>query len=199
MALAAAKALDDKQCWEALGEMALAQGNHQVVEMSYQRTKNFDKLSFLYLITGNLEKLKKMMKIGNGFSLSTFGIVLRIVSERNIFCFKNLTTVLFVLAEIRKDTSGHYQAALYLGDVSERVKILRTCGQTSLAYLTAATHSLKEEATKLEENFDEDQPVPSIPEDATLFQPPPPIMQCEENWPLLTVSKGEKLIILHLT
>lgn len=34
------------------------------MEMCYQRTKNFDKLSFLYLITGNLEKLRKMMKIG---------------------------------------------------------------------------------------------------------------------------------------
>jgi len=32
--------------------------------MAYQRTKNFDKLAFLYLITGNLEKLRKMMKIG---------------------------------------------------------------------------------------------------------------------------------------
>ena len=32
--------------------------------MAYQRTKNFDKLSFLYLITGNLEKLGKMTKIG---------------------------------------------------------------------------------------------------------------------------------------
>ena len=59
--------------------------------MCYQRTKNFDKLSFLYLITGNTEKLRKMMKI----------------------------------AEIRKDTSGHFQNALYLGDVEERVKILK--------------------------------------------------------------------------
>ena len=42
----------------------MLQGNHQIVEMCYQRTKNFDKLSFLYLITGNLEKLRKMMKIG---------------------------------------------------------------------------------------------------------------------------------------
>ena len=37
----------------------------QIVEMSYQRTKNFERLSFLYLITGNMEKLKKMTKIGN--------------------------------------------------------------------------------------------------------------------------------------
>ena len=59
--------------------------------MCYQRTKNFDKLSFLYLITGNLEKLRKMMKI----------------------------------AEIRKDTSAQFQSALVLGDVQERVKILK--------------------------------------------------------------------------
>lgn len=59
--------------------------------MAYQRTKNFDKLSFLYLITGNLEKLRKMMKI----------------------------------AEIRKDTSGQFQNALFLRDVVERVKIMK--------------------------------------------------------------------------
>ncbi|ELK38493.1 Coatomer subunit alpha [Myotis davidii] len=120
IALEAAKALDDKNCWEKLGEVALLQGNHQIVEMCYQRTKNFDKLSFLYLITGNLEKLRKMMKI----------------------------------AEIRKDMSGHYQNALYLGDVSERVRILKNCGQKSLAYLTAATHGLDEEAESLKETFD---------------------------------------------
>uniref|UniRef100_A0A2S2PGV4 Coatomer subunit alpha n=1 Tax=Schizaphis graminum TaxID=13262 RepID=A0A2S2PGV4_SCHGA len=63
IALEAARTLDDKVCWEQLGQSALLQGNHQVVEMCYQRTKNFDKLSFLYLITGNLDKLRKMMKI----------------------------------------------------------------------------------------------------------------------------------------
>ena len=63
--------------------------------MCYQRTKNFNKLAFLYLITGNLDKLRKMMKI----------------------------------AEIRKDTSGQYQSALLLGDMQERVKVLRNCGQ----------------------------------------------------------------------
>lgn len=59
--------------------------------MAYQRTKSFDRLSFLYLITGNLDKLRKMMKI----------------------------------AEIRKDVSGQYQNALFLGDVTERVRILK--------------------------------------------------------------------------
>ena len=69
IALEAARALDDKACWEKLGEAALLQGNHQVVEMAYQRTKNFDKLSFMYLITGNLEKLRKMMKIGKNYTI----------------------------------------------------------------------------------------------------------------------------------
>ncbi|XP_069119880.1 coatomer subunit alpha-like isoform X1 [Argopecten irradians] len=156
IALEAARSLDDQACWERLGEAALLQGNHQVVEMAYQRTKNFDKLSFLYLITGNLEKLKKMMKI----------------------------------AEIRKDTSGHFQNALFLGDVSERVRILKNCGQKSLAYLTAATHGIEDEAEQLKANFGEKDRTPDLYPAAKLLHPPVPIMQQESNWPLLTVSKG---------
>ena len=38
-------------------------GNHQVVEMFNQRTKNFNKLACLCLITGNIDKLRKKMKI----------------------------------------------------------------------------------------------------------------------------------------
>uniref|UniRef100_V9K9W5 Coatomer subunit alpha n=1 Tax=Callorhinchus milii TaxID=7868 RepID=V9K9W5_CALMI len=157
IALEAAKALDERSCWEKLGEVALLQGNHQIVEMCYQRTKNFDKLSFLYLLTGNLDKLRKMMKI----------------------------------AEIRKDMSGHYQNALYLGDVSERVRILKNCGQKSLAYLTSATHGLDEEAEALRAAFDpEKETIPEIDPEAKLLQPPPPLMPLDTNWPLLTVSKG---------
>ena len=55
--------LDDKDTWHRLGIEALRQGNHQIVEFSYQKTKNFERLSFLYLITGNVEKLGKMLKI----------------------------------------------------------------------------------------------------------------------------------------
>ncbi|CAG2110571.1 unnamed protein product [Medioppia subpectinata] len=155
IALEAARSLDDKICWERLADAALLQGNHQVVEMAYQRTKNFDKLSFLYVVTGNLEKLRKMMKI----------------------------------AEIRKDTSGQFQIALFLGDVHERIKILRNCGQNSLAYLCAATHGVYDEADELKETFG-DKPLPTPDPNAILLQPPPPIAPCEENWPLLTVSRG---------
>lgn len=62
-ALECAKQLDERDLWHRLGVEALRQGNHQVVEMAYQRTKNFERLSFLYLITGNLEKLRKMLRI----------------------------------------------------------------------------------------------------------------------------------------
>ena len=54
-----------RDVWGELGSEALRQGNHQVVEMSYQRTKDFDRLSFLYLLTGDTEKLRKMLKIAN--------------------------------------------------------------------------------------------------------------------------------------
>lgn len=63
VALEAAQTLDQKVCWENLAHAALLQGDHRTVEICYKRTKNFEKLTFLYLITGNLEKLKKMTKI----------------------------------------------------------------------------------------------------------------------------------------
>ena len=45
-----------------------------MVEMSYQKTKEFERLSFLYLLTGNVEKLRKMLKIAEmrGDAMSRF-------------------------------------------------------------------------------------------------------------------------------
>ncbi|KAE8711724.1 Coatomer subunit alpha-2 [Hibiscus syriacus] len=63
IAVASAKEIDDKDHWYRLGVEALRQGNAGIVEYAYQRTKNFERLSFLYLITGSLEKLSKMLKI----------------------------------------------------------------------------------------------------------------------------------------
>lgn len=37
----------------------------QIVEKAYQKTKNFDKLSFLYLTTGSTDKLTKMQAIAD--------------------------------------------------------------------------------------------------------------------------------------
>ncbi|CAH1422297.1 unnamed protein product [Lactuca virosa] len=63
IAVASAKEIDEKDHWYRLGVEALRQGNSGIVEYAYQRTKNFERLSFLYLVTGNLDKLSKMMKI----------------------------------------------------------------------------------------------------------------------------------------
>ncbi|XP_042451740.1 coatomer subunit alpha-1-like [Zingiber officinale] len=63
IAVASAKEIDDKDHWYRLGVEALRQGNTSIVEYAYQRTKNFERLSFLYLITGNREKLSKMLRI----------------------------------------------------------------------------------------------------------------------------------------
>lgn len=58
-----AKQLDRPKLWQRLSTEALAHGNHQVVEMTYQKLRNFDKLSFLYLATGDDAKLQRMAKI----------------------------------------------------------------------------------------------------------------------------------------
>ncbi|KAF7798456.1 hypothetical protein EIP86_009677 [Pleurotus ostreatoroseus] len=65
VALETAKAIDRPECWERLAQQALKQGNHKIVEKAYQQTKNFDRLSFLYLATGSTDKLAKMQKIAD--------------------------------------------------------------------------------------------------------------------------------------
>ena len=134
---------------------ALRQGNHQVVEAAYQKTKNFERLSFLYLITGNTEKLAKMLNI----------------------------------AALRQDVMGRFHNALYLGNVQERVQVLRECGQLQLAYLTAMTHGMEDVALALQEELGDK--VPELPDlaNAKLLIPPTPILR-ESNWPLLEVKKG---------
>ena len=58
-----AKQIDKPKIWQRLGAEALMHGNHQIVEMTYQKQRNFDKLSFMYLCTGDEEKLSRMAKI----------------------------------------------------------------------------------------------------------------------------------------
>ncbi|CAD6241447.1 GSCOCG00009255001-RA-CDS [Cotesia congregata] len=59
----AVRSLNQKSCWKSLAQAAWLQSNHQVVEMSYQRIMNFEKISFLYLSTDSLEKQKQITKI----------------------------------------------------------------------------------------------------------------------------------------
>lgn len=70
--------LKDEGIWSKLGESALLQGNADLTELVYQNKEDFDKLSFLYLSTGEQNKLSKMGKIAerrgdvNSALLNTF-------------------------------------------------------------------------------------------------------------------------------
>jgi coatomer subunit alpha len=63
VAVEMAKQLDRPKLGTRLSVEALAHGNHQVVEMTYQKLRQFEKLSFLYLATGDEAKLSRMAKI----------------------------------------------------------------------------------------------------------------------------------------
>lgn len=93
VALEMAKSIDREDTWSRLGQQALKQGNHKIVEIAYQRTKNFDRLSFLYLTTGNPDKLGKMAKIAEmrGDPMSRF---------HNALYTGNVETRINVLAEV---------------------------------------------------------------------------------------------------
>ena len=44
---------------------------------------------------------------------------------------------------------SRYHNSLYIGDISERVKILESCGQLTLAYVTAKVYNLNEDAERI--------------------------------------------------
>lgn len=91
------------------------------------------------------------------------------------------------IAEMRGDVMSCFHNALYLGDVRARVRVLEDAGLLQLAYLTAKTHGLTEEAEKIATELEGN--VPEVQEGSKLMLPPQPIVK-EENWPLLAVSKG---------
>lgn len=69
--------------------------------------------------------------------------------------------------------------------------VLRNCGQTSLAYLAAATHGYSAEAEELKAELESrQQPIPPVDPNARLLVPPPPVARLEENWPLLASARG---------
>lgn len=161
VALESAKALDEKEAWHRLGVAALRQGNHQVVEMAYQKTKDFERLSFLYLITGNTDKLRKMLKIAemrrdphsrmhNALYLGDVEERTRVLEEASMF------TLAYAIARV------HNLPA-------ERVTELRD--------------RLSPEVVAEVDSH--------LPRSPALLLPPPPVLRLtESNWPLLSVPRG---------
>ncbi|KAL4072497.1 coatomer WD associated region-domain-containing protein [Scleroderma yunnanense] len=154
VALEVAKAIDRPECWDRLAQQALKQGCHKIVEKAYQQTKNFDRLSFLYMAIGSTEKLSKMQKI----------------------------------ADARGDPMSRFHNALYAGDVQNRITVLRDVGLYPLAYLTAKTNGLEEEAAAILEAAGlTDADVDDIPSYGQSTLKPPPIITSTQNmnWPLI--------------
>ncbi|KAL1968227.1 hypothetical protein VTN77DRAFT_2062 [Rasamsonia byssochlamydoides] len=122
VAIEMAKELDRPKLWSRLATEALAHGNHQTVEMTYQKQRLFDKLSFLYLSTGDQEKLSRMAKIAEhrGDFTSRFqNAIYRGDIEDRIQMFKEVD--LYPLA---------YATAKAHGLTEEAQAILETCGLT---------------------------------------------------------------------
>ncbi|KAH7096636.1 coatomer subunit alpha-2 [Auriculariales sp. MPI-PUGE-AT-0066] len=114
VALEMARAIGRPDCWSRLAQQALKQGDHKIVEKAYQQTKNFDKLSFLYLTIGASDKLAKMQKIADtrGDSMSKFHNALyvgdvhsriNVLRETGLYPLAYLTAVTNGLTDVAQD------------------------------------------------------------------------------------------------
>ncbi|GAA5816668.1 hypothetical protein MFLAVUS_010198 [Mucor flavus] len=156
-----AQNLNEKEHWAKLAAEALKHGNFKMVELAYQRTKNYDRLSFLYLSSANESNLRKMLKI----------------------------------AEVGANPVSRFQNAMYLEDVSEKIRLLQDVGQLSLAYLTAKSHGLTEQASAILLAAGKTEDDVELPDHAAAKDTPTMLHSVsgtlqDLNWPLLTVSKS---------
>lgn len=157
-----------RDIWGELGSEALRQGNHQVVEMSYQRTKDFDRLSFLYLISGDTEKLRKMLKI----SQMRNDIMGR---YHNALLLGDAAERVSVLEASGNLPLAYMCAKLHgLADDAERIKIAIETNKGDVGGISAKAEAL---ATATDRSG------------GRLLQPPTPIFR-EANWPTLEVQKS---------
>ncbi|ORX92400.1 Coatomer, alpha subunit [Basidiobolus meristosporus CBS 931.73] len=62
-ALRSCQSIDKYGCWAKLSDEALKHGNRHVAELAYRRIKRLDRLSFLYLVTGDLEKINSILAV----------------------------------------------------------------------------------------------------------------------------------------
>ncbi|ORX38221.1 coatomer WD associated region-domain-containing protein [Kockovaella imperatae] len=160
VALEMARAVDREDVWERLGAAALKQGNHSIVETAYQKTRNFDKLSFLYLITGNVQKLSMMQNIATkrGDNMSRF---------QNSLYLGDIKARVAVLRE-----TGQYPLAYYTA---------KTNGLDDTAL------DILEEAGMTEDDLPSP---PQNAGHSSLAPPPVAFSQSESNWPIKNLGES---------
>ncbi|KAK4689610.1 coatomer subunit alpha, partial [Tremellales sp. Uapishka_1] len=160
VALEMARAVDREDVWNRLGAQALKQGNHSIVETAYQKAKNFDKLSFLYLLTGNTQKLGMMQVIAakRGDQMARF---------QNSLYLGDVKSRVAVLRE-----TGQYPLAYYSA---------KTNGLDDLAL------DILEEAGMTEDDL---PPPPQNSGHSTLAPPPTVFSQADSNWPVKNLGES---------
>ena len=80
-AFGAAEELNEEAAWLQVGELSLLHGDLKLAELSFQRGRLWERLSLLYLITGQRDKLAKLARIfkvrGETSSLVQVGLITR--------------------------------------------------------------------------------------------------------------------------
>ncbi|CAO1621801.1 unnamed protein product [Sympodiomycopsis kandeliae] len=162
-----AEAIASKAVWERLGAAALKQGNHRIVERCYQKTKNFEKLSFLYLITGNMERLAKMANIAEkrGDTMSRF---------HNALYLGDASSRARVLQDVGLDALA-YITAKNSGNLDEAARIAARAGVESGMTEVELTNNIGS----------------SNAQDTAPLKPPPVVTQgYKYNWPLTGTTES---------
>jgi coatomer subunit alpha len=107
------------------------------------------------------------------------------------------------IAEVRGDGGQRMHVAMLLGDVLEKIAVLRSAGLDALAYASAFKHGQSDLAASILAELKEKDPEAAAAVEqevlqsgpGTLLLPPPPI-SCEGNWPRLEVQEGNWSAVL---
>lgn len=147
------------------------------MEKAYQQTKNFDRLSFLYLATGSAEKLTKMQKIAEarGDPMSRF---------HNALFTNDIPARIAVLRDV-----GLCECSIE----SPLVDFSPVTGDP-LAYLTAKTNGLDELALEILEVAGlSEADIDDVPLFGTSTLKPPPVINktTDLNWPVISARENE--------
>lgn len=115
VAVEMATAIDKEEFWNVLADAALKLGNIQVVEMALRRVRNFERLAFLYLVTGNVAKLEKMLEV----AMTRKDV--QAVAHTSMF-LGDYDTLVSLLRSVGQNTLAYVLAASHgLGEVAEAI------------------------------------------------------------------------------
>ncbi|KAJ1674681.1 hypothetical protein EV182_002781, partial [Spiromyces aspiralis] len=93
---------------------------------------------------------------------------------------------------VTKNAAARFQTSLYTGDPEERVRIFRESGQLPLAYLTAKSHGLTEEADAILAAAEmSEADITGVSIVSVALKPSQPVAHVgDRNWPRIDVAKN---------